>query len=404
MATELEFDRARELAKKLIRGGGLYLQAAAPAAKTGLTVTITPSTSTVINQITGESQVINNVDVEGEFYSVFIAPGFSVELFSVTFTADVGYYLESTNVTIRNEDLQNGYFELKENINSTDDSGRPTEIAMTLVFYSNKQTQPTLRPAIVEFEGVVAQPTVATTSKIIHKMLFPKECSNIRQNLDLGIVGELGSQFKVTCTASGITNIIPDIVHTIAYNNEANPDDLVNRTLYNVRVPIPAKSTDTVWTVTVVPESGTTNGTHASALTLTQRGLKTLTFVDDVTGINNITFPDNVITLSHGNNINRRFYEVDTYDLNNIRKDYQDVSITITASSGSCTIRSSKNDARPKLESSFTNINNNGILIKNIQTTQTSSTVVTLTFKVKVPRLTANVSSAIKLNDFLING
>ena len=134
---------------------------------------------------------------------------------------------------------------------------------------------------------------------------------------------------------------------------------------------------------------------------LSQKGLKTITFTDNVTGINNTTFPDNVTTLSHGNNVNRKYYEVDGHDLNAKRKGYIDVSITITASSGTLALKTAS--PLPIPHSSFTNISNNGIIIKDMSTESISSTVVVLKFKMRVSRITANISSAITLSDFLTN-
>jgi len=391
---------ANEVAKKALRGIGLYLQAITPPSQTGLTVTITPIKSSVVNEITGVVTEVNNATVDGEFYSLFAAPGSTVAVLSVVFKADENYFLSTVDLEIENEAFQSGRFITKKREVALDRNKKPVEVIIDLIFNAGNEVVPQTPPAMIHFIGEVDQVASVSAGKLIKSTIFPVECSNIQQNLSLGLVASIGSQFKVTCTASGITNIIPDNIHTVrGQEDQINNDEGLAR--YEVRVPIPARSTDTTWTITVVPESGTDNTSDVAALTLLQRGLKTITFTDDVTGISNTTFPDNVTTLSHGSNVSRKYYEVDDYDLNSRRKDYQDISIDITASSGTLALKAAS--PVPTLASSFTNIKGSSIIINSISTSVVSSSVVRLKFKMKVPRLEANLSSAIKLSDFLTN-
>ena len=99
--------------------------------------------------------------------------------------------------------------------------------------------------------------------------------------------------------------------------------------------------------------------------------------------------------------LSKRFVEQAYDDLDNRYNDYTNVVIPITASSGVVTLKA--RSTKPKLSSSFTNIASNKVRIALIKTVQTSSTVVTLSFKVLIPSGTPSFSSAIKLSDFLTN-
>jgi hypothetical protein len=136
-------------------------------------------------------------------------------------------------------------------------------------------------------------------------------------------------------------------------------------------------------------------------MTLTQHGLKALTFTDDTTNMSNTTFSDKVLIFKNNMALSKRFVEQAYDDLDNRYNDYTNVVIPITASSGVVTLKA--RSTKPKLSSSFTNIASNKVRIALIKTVQTSSTVVTLSFKVLIPSGTPSFSSAIKLSDFLTN-
>lgn len=385
----------------IIRGQGFSIQVVVPASKTGLTVTTTPSTTVVLDGITGESTVTNNANVSGEFYSFFLAPKTSIALFTTTFEASESYYLQGVSLNITNEDSQNGFFTQNQVVLSTDTQGRATQIEVSVSFTSSSELSPSYKPAIINFVSELeTQEAEIATAKIVKSTLFPKECSNIKQNLELTLQATINSQFKVTAVSNGISNILPDIVYTVRADEDTESLAIENARA-SVRIPIPAATNDRAWTITIIPESGTSNASNIVQLELLQKGLKTITFTANTTGISNTTFTNKVLTFSHGNNINRRYYEYSPDDLNRIRKDYLDVSITITSSSGNNTIKTAT--PIPKTSSSFTNIQENRILISDITTTQTSATVVTLFFKIKVPKITSSITSAIKLSDFLTN-
>jgi len=385
----------------IIRGQGFSIQVVAPESKTGLTVTTSPSTTDILDGVTGVATTTNNASVSGEFYSFFLAPKASIALFTTTFEASESYYLQGVTLNITNEAAQNGFFIQEQNVLSIDAQGRATQIELSVSFTSSSTLSPSYKPAIINFVSELeTQEATVSTAKVVKSTLFPKECSNIKQNLELTLQATINSQFKVTAVSSGIANILPDIIHTVRYQEDVDNVSVENA-MYSVRIPIPAATSDRTWTITITPESGTSNASNVVQLELFQKGLKTITFTADTTNISNTTFPNQVITFSHGDNLNRRYYEYSSENLNRVRKDYQDVSITITSSSGNNTIKTAT--PRPNVSSSFTNIKENRILISDITTTQTSATVVTLFFKLKVPKITSSVTSAIKLSDFLTN-
>ena len=366
--------------------------------QTGRAIVLSTVAVDVVNDSTGEvsegqtGNFSDNLD-QASFNVIVDKP---TPLLTYSFSAGAGYFFSTPPVITTEAGEVNGEFDQVLNI-TTNESGQAIGGEIILYFTAFEGSRSFSAPAVVGFSGNVA--TVPTTALLLHSTSFPIECGNLRQNLELVVRGEIGAQFKVTATASGISNIVPDNVVTIReYEETAVESDKVS---VSVVIPIPARTTDTTWTVTIVPETGTSNGPAVLAMTLTQHGLKALTFTDDTTNMSNTTFSDKVLIFKNNMALSKRFVEQAYDDLDNRYNDYTNVVIPITASSGVVTLKA--RSTKPKLSSSFTNIASNKVRIALIKTVQTSSTVVTLSFKVLIPSGTPSFSSAIKLSDFLTN-
>jgi hypothetical protein len=381
----------------------MQVQAVQPAQVSGLTVTISPALKESTDTITGETTTTTVGTINGEFISFSTPDDSDMLLLTAVFEASVGFYFSENSpgfpdVKFSGDDLMAG-FSTNYKLAGRDKNGNVTRVEVEVIFRPSRvDFKSQIKPIIIEF---ISKPDViqvgeveSAGDKIIHATLFPTTCSNIEQNIDLNIRADEGAQYKVTCTANGVANIVPDFTNTQAYSEGfAGESPLVN----SVRIPIPASNADLEWTVTVVPNSGTSNGPNVSVLTLSQKGLKTVTFTDNVTGISNTTFPDKVITLSHGLNANRSFYEVEDGDLNNSNRGWRQVDIVVTASSGTI----AKKETTPINLTSFSTLAN--FQVKDLKVALTTSTTATISFKLKVPIINNDISCSIKLSDFLTN-
>tara|TARA_B100001250_G_scaffold405909_1_gene424133 strand:- start:159 stop:1343 length:1185 start_codon:yes stop_codon:yes gene_type:complete len=394
------------MAEKRKTGTSFYVEP--PATVTGRTITIVPTTIKVVNEVTGDEEAIGTSSVSGsdnEFYSGNYDAGAVTPILSAELNTTDGYYFEKIpGLTIKNEGLVNGRFITDIDIVSSNELGAKS-VRIILSFQAGEDRFIIQRgfPTITFDAPVVAE---AADTQLITSYTTATKISNIAQKVSVPVFGDEGSAFKVTCTGSdGTSDIGDDAVKTISITNnllseEISFSDQVASSL--VLLSIPAKTSDVTWTITIVPESGTTLASGLSTLTLLQQGLRTITFTDDTTGLTNTTFTDNITTLTPNYETSSRWVERQAKNINDLYKENtEQIEILINASSGVVTLKDTT--PNPTVSSSFTNIKSNGITLSNIRTEQTTTTRVTLRFNMKVPVITANISSAIKLSDFLTN-
>ena len=381
---------------------------AIPPELTGRTITITPSTHEVLNSITGLSEDIPTSTVSGdndEFYSGNYDNGVSVVVLTVNFKTSSGYHFNGTPyVRVENEESTGGSWDATTTVLNRNSIGDITEAEVALAYKAPEEVYLQRGYPTIHFEGDFEADTVAT--QLITNYITPTKISNIQQNVQLVLQGDEGSEFRVTCTGSdGTSNIVSNDIRTIEVGIGFLSEEETFSSMsgaHVVTLSIPAKAVDVTWTVTVFPQAGTSLKAGLVPLTILQEGLKTLTFTDDTSGLTNTTFPDNITTFSANQGLSKRWVQRQNRDINSIiTQNTDDITIVITASSGVVTLK--PRSLRPTAAASFTNTKQNGIIISNIQTVQTSTTVVTLTFTLKVTVIPANVSSAIKLSDFLTN-
>lgn len=384
----------------------VVLSLTTPTEITGREVTIAVGQTAVEDPLTDDLILNDNMTVDGTTYYGYFPPDVRVLVLTATFIADSSnkYYFEKVPfISIKNKRKSGGRFTTVTSVSAVDAMRNPIEYIVELYFEATDLIDAGVGINYITFEGGVVQTPTATTK--VHSASIVEECSNIVQNLDLSIIADSGAAFKVTCTGSdGTSNVIPDTIHTVSETSASDFGPLlanVENLPYIVRVPIPAKSSDVNWTVTIVPESGTANGADIAAMTVAQKGLKTITFQDDVSGISNTTFPDKVVTYVHGKSTGDQWQEREDNTVENKYQRYKNISIVITASSGTLALK--EFTPRPTVASSFTNITSNNIIVTNISTKLDSSSQVTLSFQLYTPNIEANIVSAIKLSDFLTN-
>ncbi len=398
-------DLKRDLDARYNSRYSIQVQAVPAVSKSGLTVVISPALKEVTNTITGETTTttVATVSGEGMFNSFSITDNNDLLLLTATFQASDGYYFSKNStgfpdVKFSGDDLIAG-LSTDYKTSGWDKNGNANKVEAEVTFKPSRvDFKSQIKPIAIEFISTPDYVEVAEEvhgTRIIHTTSFPATCSNIAQNIELNIRADEDAQYKVTCTHSSRTNIVPDFIHKHIYSEEFGGGNALTK---SVRIPIPKlTSGDLDWTITVVPESGTANGPDISVLTLKQYGLKSVTFTDNVTGINNTTFPDKVILLSHGLNANRSFYEVEDGDLNNSNRGWRQVDIVVTASSGDIDFKS----AVPFNLTSFSSLNS--LQIKDLKVALTTSSTAAISFKLKVPIITSNLTCSIKLSDFLTN-
>ena len=88
---------------------------------TGRTITITPSTQAVFNQVKNEDVTVQNSVVSGddnEFYSGNYPLRKQTPIFSVSYTASSGYHFpDPPKIIISNEKSASGFFDVKTEVN-----------------------------------------------------------------------------------------------------------------------------------------------------------------------------------------------------------------------------------------------------------------------------------------------
>lgn len=386
-----------------------------PEVQTGVTVVITPATRLKHNTITNITTTENTSTVSGDFYSGNYEAGVETKIVSVEFTCSDSYSFGTElavedrlnpDLIIKSEHLAQGKFTARRNIGAKNKAGYATSVTISLSFTPSRSKEERSEfqfgYPIISFAVKPIEDYIETV--FIKSFTSASKISNIKQAISVVVKGDEGAKFKVFCTAYQKKNLCDNLVKTIAFG-DGDSDVAFSESmgLHVSRVIIPSSATDVEWTLEIVPERGTTiEGEGTGKMTILQQGLRTLKFTDDTSGLTNTTFPDHSTTYSANHGLSKRWVERQTRNINTTTPDNTtDVSIVITASSGVVTLKPLV--SRPLASSSFTNINNNGILITNIKTVQTSTTVVTLSFNVRVNTILADISSAIKLSDFLTN-
>ena len=182
--------------------------------QTGRTVALSTVAVDVVNDSTGEvsetetGNFSDNLD-QASFNVIVDRP---TPLLTYSFSAGAGYFFSTPPLITIESDGVNGRFDQVLNI-TTNESGQAIGGEIILSFTAFEGSRSFSAPAVVGFSGNVA--TAPTTALLLHSTSFPVECSNLRQNLELVVRGEIGAQFKVTATASGISNIVPNKVIAI---------------------------------------------------------------------------------------------------------------------------------------------------------------------------------------------
>ena len=381
------------------RARPLYMTVNAVQAKTGLTATVTPAT-VVLKNIDGDDEEVNAFEVDSDKYSAAVPAGVEVGVWNVSFVTDSAYFfVKEPKLKIKNEKYAGGAFYFQVDAVDRDSNGNVTAYTGNLTFkpFITKEVIP-IRPVTIDFDVDVT--TRPTGSVVIHSARVQKTCTGISQYVPVTIHGNENATFKISCTGSdGTSNTVPNIVYSLSNQHYIDEESIItgDQIIKTFRIPIPAKSADVTWTITIVPEAGTSNGSAVSAMTLKQQALKTITFTSDNTGISNTSITQKVVTFRHGRNVGVRWRAES--DLSNQRYfEYEDVELTVVASSGSLAL---VGGVKPEI-SSFSNINN-GIDIQNLSCKIVGNNA-QIDFKIRATNITANIASAIKIADFLTNG
>ena len=383
-----------------------------PATISGRTFTITPGSKGGLDGA-GEVIQVENSTVSGdnsEFYSGNYSSEEETLLFTATFEVTGNFtYTKKPVIIITGEDKANGFFKTKYTYTENAD-GNVIICIIECYFQTYPEDHMIFQAGIVTigFSDIdITEPAVAT--KLITNYVTTQKISSNLQSVSLVVKGEELAKFRVTVTGSdGTTNLMDHQVYTCtidATNPEPRGNMFNSTTAINVMIPIPAKATDVTWTVTILPETGTSLASGLTTASILQEGLRVLTFSQDNTGVTNMTFPSQQVKYSANQSSVKKFIERksnSTSVAGRGGKDFKKITIVITAESGVATLRAG-GIGLITTKSAFTNIFGSNIRIQNLQAVQTSTTVVTLTFDLVVTSIQASLTSQIKLNQFLIN-